>query len=116
MIDIYMTDARFHVDEPKAEMDVALLLDSILSGRTTTIEEGCIWPSMWESTLSKGLILTLSGDTDLRITPTRRDCRNSKSAVARTRVFVTYTMKLSHVRRKRRKTCPIFSHKENRLS
>lgn len=24
---------------------------------------------MWESTLSKGLILTLSGDTDLRITP-----------------------------------------------
>ena len=42
MIENYMTDARFHVDEPKAEMDVALLLDSILSGRTTTIEEGCI--------------------------------------------------------------------------
>lgn len=70
MIDIYMTGARFHVDEPKAEMDAALLLDSILSGRTTTMEEGCIWPSMWKSTLSKGLILTLSGDTDLRITPT----------------------------------------------
>ena len=29
MIDIYMTGARFHVDEPKAEMDAALLLDSI---------------------------------------------------------------------------------------
>lgn len=53
MIDIYMTDARFHVDEPKAEMDAALLLDSILSGRTTTMEKGCIWPSMWESTLAK---------------------------------------------------------------
>ena len=72
MIDIYMTGARFHVDEPKAEMDAALLLDSILSGRTTTMEEGCIWPSMWESTLSKGLILTLSGDTDLRITYAER--------------------------------------------
>ena len=69
MINIYMQDAEICGDSKKEELAVMEALDDILSGRITTDAEGCVWPVYEGDTLKHGMLLTLDGNTSLRIKP-----------------------------------------------
>ena len=69
MIDIYMSDAAIHAEEPYEEEEAEVVLSEVLA-RNLDMPEGCIWASRYEEAFKKGVILTLPGGVDLRITPT----------------------------------------------
>ena len=68
MIDIYMNDAAIHAEEPYEEEEAEVVLGEVLA-RNLDMPEGCIWASRYEEAFKKGVILTLPGGIDLRITP-----------------------------------------------
>ena len=68
MIDIYMNDAAIHAEEPYEEEEAEVVLSEVLA-RNLDMPEGCIWVSRCEKAFKKGVILTLPGGVDLRITP-----------------------------------------------
>lgn len=69
MIDIYMNDAAIHAEEPYEEEEAEVVLSEVLA-RNLDMPAGCIWASRYEEAFKKGVILTLPGGVDLRITPT----------------------------------------------
>ena len=71
MLDVYfgnMDGVEVHAETPEEEQEVAFILNSALSGKTTFLG-GCLCPSEADSTVSKGFRLMLSEGTDLYVTP-----------------------------------------------
>lgn len=68
MIDIYMNDAAIHAAEPYEEEEAEVVLSEVMS-RNLNMPEGCIWASHYGKAFNKGVILTLPGGVDLRVTP-----------------------------------------------
>ena len=64
-----MNDAAIHAEEPYEEEEAEVVLSEVLA-RNLDMPEGCIWASRYEEAFKKGVILTLPGGVDLRITPT----------------------------------------------
>lgn len=63
-----MDGVEVHAETPEEEQEVAFILNSALSGKTTFLG-GCLCPSEADSTVSKGFRLMLSEGTDLYVTP-----------------------------------------------
>lgn len=71
MLDVYfgnMDGVEVHAETPEEEQEVAFILNSALSGKTTFLG-GCLCPSEADSTVSKGFRLMLSEGSDLYVTP-----------------------------------------------
>lgn len=81
MIDIYMNDAAIHAEEPYEEEEAEVVLGEVLA-RNLDMPGGCIWASRYEEAFKKGVILTLPGCVDLRITPTLNGERLPELAIS----------------------------------
>lgn len=68
MINIYMNDAAINATEPYEEEEAEVVLSEVLA-RNLGMPEGCIWASHYGGAFKKGVILTLPGGVDMRITP-----------------------------------------------
>lgn len=69
MLNIYMEDAEINGDRPEMEAAVQIILNTILSGRTTTTDGVCVCPGRFASTMSDGMLLTLDDYVSLSIEP-----------------------------------------------
>ena len=69
MVDIYLEGAEVHAEAPEEEQEAALILNAVLSGKTTPAD-GCICPDKRDSTIGKGITMRFCDGTGVAITPT----------------------------------------------
>lgn len=69
MVDIYLEGAEVHAEAPEEEREAALILNAVLSGKTTPAD-GCICPDKRDSTIGKGITMRFCDGTGMTITPT----------------------------------------------
>lgn len=69
MVDIYLEGAEVHAGALEEEQEAALILNAVLSGKTTPAD-GCICPDKRDSTIGKGITMRFCDGTDVTITPT----------------------------------------------
>ena len=69
MVDIYLEGAEVHAEAPEEEQEAALILNAVLSGKTTPAD-GCICPDKRDSTIGKGITMRFCDGTGVTITPT----------------------------------------------
>ena len=69
MVDIYLEGAEVHAEAPEEEQEAALILNAVLSGKTTPAD-GCICLDKRDSTIGKGITMRFCDGTGMTITPT----------------------------------------------
>ena len=69
MVDIYLEGAEVHAGALEEEQEAALILNAVLSGKTTPAD-GCICPDKRDSTIGKGITMRFCDGTGVAITPT----------------------------------------------
>ena len=70
MVDIYLEGAEVHAEAPEEEQEAALILNAVLSGKTTPAD-GCICPDKRNSTIGKGITMQFCDGTGVTITGRR---------------------------------------------